>query len=30
MGEGDSHRVALWLMDGHDVFAIDMYSCGRP
>ena len=22
--------VALWLMDGYDVFVIDIYSCDRP
>ena len=30
MGEGDSHGVALWRMDGYDVFEIDIYSCDRP
>jgi len=30
MGEGDSDGAALWLMDGYDVFAIDIYSCDRP
>jgi len=30
IGEGDSHGAALWLIDGYDVFVIDIYSCDRP
>ena len=30
MREGDSHRAALWLIDGYDVFVTDIYSCDRP
>jgi len=29
-GGGDLHGAALWLMDGYDVFVIDIYSCDRP
>ena len=30
MGEGDSHGVGLWLIDGYDVFVIDIYYYDRP
>jgi len=31
MREGDSHgAAALWLIDGYDVFVIDIHSCDRP
>ena len=26
----DSHGVGWCLMDGYDVFVIDIYSCDRP
>jgi len=29
MQEGDLHGVALWLIDGYDVFVIDMNPCDR-
>jgi len=30
MWGGDLHGAPLWLIDGHDVFVIDIYSCDRP
>ena len=30
MWEEDSHGAALGLIDGYDVFEIDIYSCDCP